>query len=83
MINQNSKRRDLTVSKNTYYRFLNDTSFNWARFLLFLSAKVTSASRKLTRRGRVRVFILDDSIISRNRSKAVELLAKVYGHARP
>lgn len=77
----NSKRKDLAVSKNTYYRFLNETSFNWPKFLLLLSANVTGAFRKLTRRERVRVFILDDSIISRNRSKAVELLAKVYDHA--
>lgn len=77
----NSKRKDLAVSKNTYYRFLNKTSFNWSKFLLLLSANVTGAFRKLTRRERVRVFILDDSIISRNRSKAVELLAKVYDHA--
>lgn len=77
----NSKRKELAVSKNTYYRFLNETSFNWPKFLLLLSANVTGAFRKLTRRERVRVFILDDSIISRNRSKAVELLAKVYDHA--
>lgn len=30
------------VSNNTYYRFFNNASFNWARFLLLLSAKVTS-----------------------------------------
>ena len=45
----NSKRKDMAVSKNTYYRFLNDTSFNWARFLLLLSAKVTSSFSALTR----------------------------------
>ena len=39
----NSKHRDLAVSKNTYYRFLNEASFNWKKFLLLLSAKVTAA----------------------------------------
>lgn len=30
----NSKHKDQAVSKNTYYRFLNETSYNWKRFLL-------------------------------------------------
>lgn len=76
----NSKRKDQAVSKNTYYRFLNDTSFNWARFLLLLSAKVTSAFNSLTRPERVKVLVLDDSVVKRSRSKAVELLARVYDH---
>lgn len=76
----NSKRKGQAVSKNTYYRFLNDTSFNWTKFLLLLAAKVTRAFSRLTRPERVRVFVLDDSVIKRNRSKAVELLARVYDH---
>ena len=76
----NSKRKDQAVSKNTYYRFLNDTSFNWSRFLLLLSAKVTSAFSSLTRPERVKVLVLDDSVVKRSRSKAVELLARVYDH---
>lgn len=76
----NSKRRDQAVSKNTYYRFLNDTSFNWTRFLLLLAVKVTGTFSSLTRPERVRVLILDDTVIKRNRSKAVELLARVYDH---
>ena len=76
----NSKRRDQAVSKNTYYRFLNDTSFNWARFLLLLSAKATSVFSALTRPERVKVLVLDDSVVRRSRSKAVELLARVYDH---
>ena len=76
----NSKRKDLAVSKNTYYRFLNDASFNWAKFLLLLSAKVTAVFSSLTRPERVKVLVLDDSVVKRNRSKAVELLARVYDH---
>ena len=76
----NSKRKDQAVSKNTYYRFLNNVSFNWSRFLLLLSAKVASAFSALTRPERVKVLVLDDSVVSRNRSKAVELLARVYDH---
>lgn len=76
----NSKRKELAVSKNTYYRFLNDTSFNWARFLSLLSAKVASRFSALTRPERVKVLVLDDSMVKRNRSKAVELLVRVYDH---
>lgn len=68
------------ASKNTYYRFLNNSSFNWRRFLLLLVAKITTTFTKLTSPNRVKVFILDDSIVARNRSQSVELLAKVYDH---
>ena len=76
----NSKHKDQAVSKNTYYRFLNETSYNWSKFLLLLAVKVTTAFDSLTRPERVKVLILDDSVIKRNRSKTVELLARVYDH---
>ena len=76
----NSKHKDQAVSKNTYYRFLNESSYNWKKFLTLLSAKVISAFDRLTRPERVKVLILDDSVIKRNRSKKVELLARVYDH---
>lgn len=76
----NSKHKDQAVSKNTYYRFLNETSYNWSRFLLLLAVKVTTAFNALMLPERVKVLVLDDSIIKRNRSKAVELLARVYDH---
>ena len=76
----NSKHKDQAVSKNTYYRFLNETSYNWKNFLLLLAVKVTAAFDRLTRPERVKVLVLDDSVIKRNRSKKVELLARVYDH---
>lgn len=76
----NSKHKDQAVSKNTYYRFLNETSFYWNKFLLLLAVKVTSAFDVLTRPERVKVLVLDDSFITRNRSNSVELLARVYDH---
>ena len=76
----NSKHKDQAVSKNTYYRFLNEPSYNWGKFLLLLAVKVTTAFNLLTRPERVNVLILDDSVIKRNRSKSVELLARVYDH---
>ena len=76
----NSKHKDQAVSKNTYYRFLNETSYNWKKFLLLLAVKVTAAFDKLTRPERVKVLVLDDSVIKRNRSKKAELFARVYDH---
>ena len=76
----NSKHKDQAVSRNTYYRFLNETSYNWSRFLLLLAVKVTSRFDALTRPERVKVLVLDDSVVKRNRSKSVELLARVYDH---
>jgi glutathione peroxidase-family protein len=67
----NSKHKNQAVSKNTYYRFLNETSYNWSKFLLLLAVKVTTAFDSLTRPERVKVLILDDSVVKRNRSKTV------------
>ncbi|WP_303868887.1 transposase [Acetobacterium wieringae] len=76
-----SKYYDHSVSKNTYYRFLNTATYNWRRFLTSLSARVITSFSRLTHSDRVKVFILDDTVINRNRSKHVELLANLYDHA--
>ncbi len=76
-----SNRSGEAVSKNTYYRFLNVSTYNWKRFLLLLATKVIVAFNRLTRPERINVLILDDSVVPRNRSKSVELLAKIFDHA--
>jgi hypothetical protein len=75
-----SKHKAEALSKNTYYRFLNESKYNWSKLLSLLVLKVTTAFDALTRPERVKVLILDDSVIQRNRSKEVELLARVYDH---
>lgn len=75
-----SKYGEKAFSKNTYYRFLNTSTYNWRRFLHLLSVKVISAFDCLTRPERVKAFVLDDSVLSRNRSNSVELLANTYDH---
>ena len=47
---------------------------------MLLAVKVTSTFNALTRPERVKVLVLDDSVVKRNRSKSVELLARVYDH---
>lgn len=48
--------------------------------MLLLAAKVTGVFSTLTRRKCVKVLVLDDSVVRRSRSKAVELLALLYDH---
>ncbi|SHJ86428.1 Transposase DDE domain-containing protein [Hathewaya proteolytica DSM 3090] len=76
----NSKHKDQAVSKNTYYRFWNETSYNWSKFLLLLATKVATVFDALIRPERVKVLIWDDSVIKPNRIKSVELLARVFDH---
>lgn len=68
------------VDDNTCYRFLNEDSFNWRKFLNLLSFKVISLFCNLTSHHRVKVFILDDTVLEKSRSKKAEFLAKVYDH---
>lgn len=75
-----SFRSKAEFSKNSVYRMLNGQKYNWRRFIHSLSAKVIGFIRPLTGPERVKVLILDDTIIPRNRSKKVELLAKVHDH---
>ena len=76
----NSKKKDTAFSKNTYYRFLNNASFNWVKFISLLAARVTAYFDRLTRPERVTCLVLDDSVIARERSKKVALLSYVFNH---
>ena len=75
-----SARSNAKYSKNSVYRLLNKSTYNWRRFLHALAGKVIGFIVPLTRPERVKVLILDDTIVPRNRSKNVELLAKVHDH---
>lgn len=66
-------------AKDAVYRFLNQSTFSWRRFLT--SADTTRKVTTLTTHNRPKVLILDDSSYDRNRSKAVELLARCFDHA--
>jgi hypothetical protein len=68
-------------AKDTVYRFLNQSTFAWRRFLLFLSSFVIDKASNLTDHHRPKVLIMDDSSFYRNRSKHVELLARCFDHA--
>ena len=74
------RRAENMPGKDVYYRFLNEPRFNWRRFYQLLVQKVVGQFETLTSPKRVRVFVIDDSPVSRDRSKKVELLARVYDH---
>ena len=68
-------------SKNTLYRFLNSVKTNWQRFTVLLASKIINDFMKtLTHEKRKDVFIIDDSLFERSRSKKTEFLANVFDH---
>ena len=75
-----SKKQDIACSKSTYHRFLSNCHYNWRRFITLLAAGVTRFFDTLTNPNRFKAFVLDDSVINRNRSKSVELLAFIHDH---
>ena len=69
------------MGKDTVYRFLNSVHTNWRRFLLLISSRVISRELEpLTDVTTMKVLIADDTLYRRNRSKHVELLARVFDH---
>lgn len=56
---------------------------NWIRFTTILASRIIiDAVLPLDSEERVNVLVIDDSMFERNRSKKVELLAKVFDHAK-
>lgn len=75
-----SERRQSLPGKDVVYRFLNHPRFAWRRFLHMLSLKIVQHFESLTSASRIRAFIVDDSVLRRDRSKKAELLARVFDH---
>lgn len=72
-----------TFCKDTVYRFMKMSSINWIRFTSILSSRIINQSiYNLTSEDRVNAFVIDDSMFERGRSKKVELLTKVWDHAK-
>jgi hypothetical protein len=69
------------IGKDAVYRLLNSVTANWHRFLLLLSTRViVQRLLPLTDEATTKVLIVDDTLYSRDRSKRVELLARVHDH---
>ena len=76
-------RNTPSFAKDTVYRFMKMIQINWIRFTTtFAERIIKEAIIPLDSADRVNVLIIDDSMFERNRSKKVELLAKVFDHAK-
>ncbi len=73
-------REQHSFGKDTVYRFLNSSRYNWRKFLFLLSSSVIKILSRLTNDDRINVLVVDDSYYDRNRSKNVELLSKIHDH---
>jgi len=76
----NDDQKSFDFSKDVVYRFLKCLRFNWELLLLETATKLIERIASLTKKTREKVLIVDDSYYDRNRSKKVELLARVYDH---
>jgi len=65
---------------DTVYRFLNSSFHNWRGFLSYLALKAIAYLLPLTSSVKRRIFVVDDSLYNKNRSKKLELLSIVYDH---
>nr|WP_320013425.1 transposase [uncultured Desulfobacter sp.] len=74
------KNKKVEVDKDAAYNFLNSPTYNWRRFTLHLCRRIYFIIRKLLDDSSEEVLIFDDSTYSRNRSKKVELLSRVFDH---
>ena len=75
------KNSETGYNKTVAYDFLSNSKHNWRKLIYFVVSKVINENIKpLTSEAREDVFIIDDSGYPRNRSKKVELLAKVFDH---
>ncbi len=66
--------------KDAAYDFLKNPKHNWRKFMLAIAAIVVRFIDVLTGEERGQVLIFDDFTYDRSRSKAVELLARIYDH---
>ena len=77
------QRTAMPFGKDTFSRFMNSCRIHWRRFTTELAAAIIyDTLAPLTHADRINVLILDDSIYHRARSKKVELLARLYDHAK-
>ena len=75
------REKSLPWGKDVAYRFLSSPGINWRRFLLTAAKRIIERFLyPLTSKKRTDVFILDDSLFSRNRSRKVELLSRIFDH---
>lgn len=69
-------------TKDAVNRFMKNGAANWNRFSSLLASKIVeTVIIPADSKDRVNALIVDDSVFSRNRSKKVELLTRIFDHA--
>ena len=74
------RNRKICTGKDAVYAFLNSPTYNWRRFSLLFFTRIYIIIKGLLDDEREEVLIIDDSLYGRDRSKKVELLARVFDH---
>ena len=72
---------NIAFGKDAAYDVLKGCRSNWRRLLLIIGIKLYGFLNRLTDEERESVLIVDDSPYDRSRSKAVELLSRVWDHS--
>jgi hypothetical protein len=76
------QRREKPFSQDTVYRFINEGSYHWEKFLMLIAVKVTDLIRSWNNSSqRTLALVIDDTTFERGRSKKVELLSWIHDHA--
>ena len=74
------KNDALGFKKDAAYALLKNPRHNWRRFLLGLAKPIIRFMEALTSERRVKLFVIDDTVYDRHRSKKVELLSWGFDH---
>lgn len=72
---------DSPCKKTTVYRFLQEKRYHWEKLLCAVAIKMIASINKFTSEERATALVIDDSLLSRNRSNEVELLSRTYDHS--
>jgi len=70
----------LGFQKDVFYDLLENPRYNWRQFLSRLVMRIVTVIELLTSEEREKVLVADDSDYNRDRSKKVELLARIFDH---
>ena len=75
-----SDNSSIPFARDTAYRFLNSPYHRWRFFLAKIAKSAVRFCSTLTSNDKRKVFVVDDSVYNKNRSKKLELLSRVYDH---
>jgi hypothetical protein len=75
-----SDNSPIPFARDTAYRFLNSPYHHWRDFLAAVAKKAISFCWPLTKGSKRKIFVVDDSVYNKNRSKKLELLSRVFDH---